>query len=259
MIDTHCHLSVEDFDHDRDQVVARARQAGVSLVLCPAIDSSTHDSMLAVCQQYPDFCLPMMGLHPTSVNNNPNWQHEIEIIKHHLSNPPASGFYAIGETGLDLHWSRDFLPQQTSAFHQQINLAISFNLPLVLHIRDAWPEALSILSQYSNHLLRGVAHAFSGSLSDYHALRSIGDFSLGIGGPITYKKNIWPHILPHINPSHILLETDAPWLPPTPHRGQRNEPSYLPLILASTASILNIPPSALDSITTSNAQRIFNL
>jgi TatD DNase family protein len=259
MIDTHSHISDSVYDSDRDEVLARAIEAGVTHILCPAVDSENHAAMISLCRERPDMCLPMMGLHPTSVNDNPDWEQEMSIVEKYLAEPPVERFCAIGETGLDLHWSRDFLTQQTAAFERQIDLALHYNLPLVLHIREAWAEATAVLQKYTGRGLRGVAHAFSGGLSEYHFLRSVGDFALGLGGPVTYKKNLWRELLPSIDPTHIVLETDAPWLPPEPFRGHRNESAHLTYILAAAANILNIPPSEVDRITTSNAMRIFGI
>ncbi len=183
--------------------------------------------MIAMCRANPGLCLPMMGLHPTSVNDNPDWERELDIVEQYLADPPVDRFYAIGEVGLDLHWSRGFLAEQTAAFERQIGLALRYDLPLAIHTREAWPEMITVLEKHTGRGLRGVLHAFSGSIDDYRRVRSVGDFAVGVGGSVTYKKSRWPELLPLIDPAHILLETDAPWLTPSPHRGQRNESSYL--------------------------------
>jgi TatD DNase family protein len=259
MIDTHSHMSDSAYDADREEVLARAVEAGVTHILCPAVDSENHAAMIDLCRAHPDLCLPMMGLHPTSVNDNPDRERELELVEKYLASPPVERFYAIGETGLDLHWSRDFLAEQTVAFERQIELALRYDLPLVLHIREAWGEAMAVLAPYAGRGLRGVAHAFSGGIDEYRFLRSVGDFALGMGGPVTYKKNLWRELLPSINPQHVVLETDAPWLPPEPFRGQRNESAHLTRIRDAAATILGMPPVEVDWITTSNAKRIFNL
>jgi TatD DNase family protein len=252
-------MSDSAFDDDREEALRRAQEAGVERILCPAVDSGNHAAMISLCRAHPRTCLPMMGLHPTSVNDNPDWEWEIEVIEKYLADPPVERFYAIGETGLDLHWSRDFLPQQIAAFERQIDLALRHDLPLVLHIREAWAEAKEVLRQYAGRGLRGVAHAFSGGLDDYRFLRSVGDFSLGMGGPVTYKKNLWRELLPLVDPAHIVLETDAPWLPPEPFRGRRNEPALLVHVRDAAAAILGLSPAEVDRVTTANARRIFNL
>ncbi len=257
MTDTHSHMFDGAFDDDRDDALRRAREAGVERILCPAIDSDSHDAMLAMCRANPGFCVPMMGLHPTSVNDNPRWERELAIVEAHLASPPEGGFCAIGEVGLDLHWSRDFLAEQTAAFEWQIDLAMRYDLPLAIHTREAWEEMCLVLEKYTGRGLRGVLHAFSGTLEDYRRVRAVGDFVLGVGGSVTYKKSRWKELLPAIDPTHIVLETDAPWLTPEPFRGRRNESSYLTYILTAAATILDLTPTRLDQLTTENTHRIF--
>ncbi len=261
MIDTHSHIFDGAFDTDRDEALKRAREAGVERILCPAIDSESHSAMLSMCRTHPGFCLPMMGLHPTSINDNPDWRRELEIVENYLASPPegTGRFYAVGEVGLDLHWSRDFLAGQTEAFERQIELALHYGLPLAIHTREAWAEMTAVLERHSGRGLRGVLHAFSGTLDDYRRIRRVGDFVVGVGGSVTYKKSRWRELLPHIAPSDIVLETDAPWLTPEPFRGRRNESSYLVYIRDAAAAILALAPSELTRITTDNARRIFNL
>jgi TatD DNase family protein len=247
------------FDADRDEALGHAREAGVERILCPAIDSESHDAMLAMCRANPGYCVPMMGMHPTSVNDNLDWERELAIVESHLASPPPGGFCAIGEVGLDLHWSRDFLAEQTAAFERQIELAISYDLPLAIHTREAWAEMFTTLEKYTGRGMRGVMHAFSGTLNDYRRVRAVGDFVLGVGGSVTYKKSRWRELLPAIDPAHIVLETDAPWLTPEPFRGRRNESSYLTHILTAAAAILDTSPADLDRITTGNVRRVFGL
>ncbi len=280
MIDTHSHMFDGAFDEDRAGALQRACEAGVERILCPAIDSESHGAMLAMCRENPDLCLPMMGLHPTSVNrccereqrppadyaeprggapqanDNPAWEEELALVERYLAEPPMR-LYAIGEVGLDLHWSRDFLTEQTAAFERQIDLALKYDLPLAIHTREAWAEMTATLEKYTGRGLRGVLHAFSGTLDDYRRIRAVGDFVLGVGGSVTYKKSRWRETLPGIDPAHIVLETDAPWLTPEPFRGRRNESAYLACILGAAAAILGITPPALDCITSDNARRIF--
>jgi TatD DNase family protein len=259
MIDTHSHMSDSAFDSDREAALLRAREAGVEQILCPAVDSENHAAMISTCRSNPGFCLPMMGLHPTSVNDNPDWEWELDTVERYLADPPVDRFYAIGETGLDLHWSRDFLPQQTVVFERHIELALRYDLPLALHIREAWPETMEVLGRYAGCGLRGVAHAFSGGADEYRRLRAVGDFVLGVAGPVTYKKNLWRELLPSVDLMHIVLETDAPWLPPEPFRGQRNESAYVSRVRDGVAAILGISLDEVDRVTSANARRIFNL
>ncbi len=256
MIDTHSHMFDGAFDGDREAALARAVEAGVTRILCPAIDSASHGAMLAMCRASEGLCLPMMGLHPTSVNDNPLWENELTIVEEYLA---TGGFCAVGEVGLDLHWSRDFLPQQTAAFERQIELALQYDLPLAIHTREAWAEMVAVLEKYAGRGLRGVMHAFSGSADDYRRVRAAGDFVLGVGGSATYKKSRWRELLPHVDPAHIVLETDAPWLTPEPFRGRRNESAYLTYIRDAVAAILGLTPGEVERITTENARRVFNL
>ncbi len=259
MIDTHSHMFDPAFDGDRAEALRRAREAGVTRIMCPAIDSESHAALIRMCKENPDLCLPMMGLHPTSVNDNPDWTWELEVVEQYLADPPVERFYAIGEVGLDLHWSRDFLAEQTAAFERQIALALQYDLPLVIHTREAWSEMVAVLEKHAGTGIRGVMHAFSGTLDDYRHIRATGDFVFGVGGSVTYKKSRWREMLPAIDPAHIVLETDAPWLTPEPFRGRRNESSYLVYIRDAAASILGIPSADLDRVTTRNAERIFNI
>ncbi len=259
MTDTHSHMFDGAFDADRDEALARALGAGVERILCPAIDSESHDALLAMCRARPGYCVPMMGLHPTSVNDNPEWERELEIVEAHLASPPAGGFCAIGEVGLDLHWSRDYVAWQTAAFERQIELALRYDLPLAIHTREAWAEMCAVLERYAGRGLRGVMHAFSGSLDDYRRVRAVGDFVLGVGGSVTYKKSRWRELLPAIDPAHIVLETDSPWLTPEPFRGRRNESSYLVYVLTAAATILGVAPADLDRLTTANTHRVFRI
>lgn len=257
LTDTHSHIYDEAFDADRDETMARALAAGVERMLLPAIDSGSHGALFATCRAYPGVCLPMMGLHPTSVNDNPSWREELALVEKMLAAPPAGRFYAIGEIGLDLHWSTGFLPEQTEAFEKQIELSLEYDLPLVIHTRDAWPEMTAILGKYKRTGVRGVMHSFSGSLDDYRAILSTGDFVFGIGGPVTYKKSTLPQVVAGMDLSRILLETDCPYLPPVPFRGKRNESSFLTYICEKVAEARGISAEEVAEATTANARRVF--
>lgn len=259
MIDTHSHLFDEAFGEDRAEAINRAAEAGVSLIMTPAIDSETHAALIAMCNRWPGLCLPMMGLHPTSVNDNPDWPRELEIVEQYLASPPVERFYAIGEVGLDLHWSKDYLAEQTAVFEKQIALSLRYGLPLVIHTREAWPEMVATLEKYAGTGIRGVMHAFSGTGEEYERICAVGDFVFGVGGSVTYKKSRWPELLPQMDPGRIVLETDSPWLTPVPFRGKRNESSYLVYIRDAAAAILGMTPEEVDRITTRNAMRIFGL
>ena len=189
LIDTHSHIYDDAFAGDRDEVVRRAVDAGIRYMLLPAVDSDTHNSLLSVCRDYPDICVPMMGLHPTSVNDNPGWTEELALVEEYLDHPPVGRFCAIGEVGLDLYWERKYLDEQVEAFERQIRLSLEYSLPLVIHTRDAWPEMVNVLSKYRHCGLRGIMHSFAGSLDDYNSISEFGEFLFGIGGPVTYKNS----------------------------------------------------------------------
>lgn len=259
MIDTHSHMFDAAFDEDRAEALQRAVGAGVTKIMSPAIDSESHAAMIRVCNENPGLCLPMMGLHPTSVNDNPQWPRELEIVEQYLAAPPVERFYAIGEVGLDLHWSKDFIADQMAVFERQIELSLRYGLPLVIHTREAWPEMVETIEKYAGTGISGVMHAFSGTLDDYRRIRAAGDFVFGVGGSVTYKNSRWGEMLPQMDRAHIVLETDSPWLTPVPFRGKRNESSYMTYIRDAVAAMLGITPAEVDRMTTGNAERIFNL
>ncbi len=259
MIDTHSHLYDEAFASDLDAVMARGREAGVTRVLLPAIDSTSHGALFAAAGAYPGECLPMMGLHPTSVNDNPAWRAELETVEKLLAAPPVERFWGVGEIGLDLHWSKDFLREQTEAFHVQVELALRHDLPVAIHTRDAWPEMRAALGRWRGRGLRGVMHAFSGGEDDYAAVKEAGDFVFGVGGVVTYKNSSLAALVAHMPLEDLVLETDAPYLAPVPWRGKRNETAYLAEVLHRVAEIRGMDPGAVAAATTANAKRIFGI
>lgn len=260
IIDTHTHIYDKAFDGDRDQAVERARAAGVRFMMCPAIDSGSHGRLFDLCRRHEGVCLPMMGLHPTSVNDNPAWREELALVEKYLASPPAGlKFHAVGEVGLDLYWSREWRKEQEEAFARQIELSLHYGSPLVIHTRDAWPQMTEMLSRYADRGLRGVMHSFSGTAEDYLAIKGFGDFMFGIGGPVTYRNSALPDIVRLMPMEDILLETDSPYLPPVPYRGKRNESSYLVNICDRVAEIKELDPAEVAAATTANAGRMFGL
>lgn len=259
LTDTHTHLYDEAFDEDRAGAIACAQAAGVGRFMCPAIDSGSHDRLFALCREYPGVCLPMMGLHPTSVNGNPDYRKELELVEKYLQNPPVDKFYAVGEVGLDLYWSKEWLREQEEAFGRQIELSLRYGLPLVIHTRDAWPEMIAALGKFAGRGLRGVMHSFSGTMEDYRTIKGFGDFMFGIGGPVTYKKSALAEIVEQIPLGDIVLETDSPYLPPVPYRGKRNESAYIAYICDKVAGIKGVLPAEVAQVTTANAERMFGL
>lgn len=260
IVDTHSHIYDEAFDADRREVLDRAQAAGVGMILLPAIDSRSHARLFGLAREEPGICRAMIGLHPTSVNDNPDFRDELRLVEQYLESPPQGVmFCAVGEVGLDLYWSRDFESQQVEALRYQAELAIKYDLPLVVHTRDAWERMHEVLGGFSGCGLRGVMHSFSGTFDDYMAVRAIGDFCLGIGGPVTYKRSALAEILPKMEVDDILLETDSPYLPPVPHRGERNQSAYLPLVRDKVAELYGLSAVEVERITTANAVRMFRL
>ncbi len=252
MIDSHSHTYSKDFETDFEEMIARAKEAGVTKIFMPAIDSETYEAMMSANRSFPDLCLPMIGLHPCSVKEN--FEQELELIENRLK---ENRFYAIGETGLDFYWDKTFTEQQYIALRRQIEWALRYDLPLVLHTRNATPETIDVIKEFSGSGLRGVFHCFGGSLQEAEEIIAL-NFLLGIGGVVTYKNSGLDKVLPHISLQHIVLETDAPYLAPVPYRGKRNEPAYLPKVAEAIAGIKNIKVVEVIAATTANAEGIFN-
>ncbi len=257
LIDTHSHLFDEAFETDRPETIRRAKEAGIGRILSPAIDSSSHEALFALCRTWPGYCLPMMGLHPTSVNDLPNWRDELELVKRYLSDPPAGAFCAVGEVGLDLYWDKNHLREQTEALEKQIEWSLEYDLPLAIHTRDAWPEMVALLEKYRGTSIRGVMHAFAESEETYLRVKECGDFLFGIGGTVTFKKSILAETLPRMSLDDLVLETDSPYLTPAPYRGKRNESSYLTFIRDRVAALMARTPEEVERCTTENARRMF--
>ena len=265
LIDTHSHLFVEEFTEDLPQVMERARKAGVSYIFMPNIDSTTIDAMLSVCRDYPGFCYPMIGLHPTSVNDNPAWREELARVERYLLDPPAGiRFCAIGEIGLDYYWSDAFVAQQTEAFVAQLRLAARFDLPVAIHTRAAWDDMCRIIeaeterARADGRRLRGVFHAFSEGAAAFERLCGC-DFRFGIGGTVTFKKSGVAEIVRTMPLDRIVLETDCPYLTPAPYRGQRNESAYVRLVCDKIAELKGIAAETVAAATTANAEALFGI
>lgn len=258
LIDTHTHLYAPQFDEDREEAVERALQAGVGKLFLPAIDEQMNEALFELTRKHPDMCYPMMGLHPTSVNDNLGFREDLKQVERWLSAPPEGiTFVGVGEVGMDLYWSRDFQQEQEEAFRFQVELALRHDLPLVIHTREAWEEMCAVLEEYRGRGLRAVMHSFSGTLGHYKRLKSMGDFLFGIGGPLTYKRSEIAEILPNMELDDLVLETDAPYLPPVPYRGKRNESAYLPLVAYKVAELRGISFDEVVRRTTANVARTF--
>lgn len=251
MIDTHCHLYSKEFLNDLEGIMERALQKGVQRFYLPAIDSESTEAMLKVENDYPERCFAMMGLHPCSVNND--YMQELQQVEAWLSKRP---FAAVGEIGLDFYWDKTFILEQYIVFRKQCALALQYDLPVVIHSRNATQETISIIREFSGSGLKGIFHCFSGTLDEAREIIDEG-FYLGIGGVITYKNSGLAEIITHIDLKHIVLETDAPYLAPVPFRGKRNESSYLELIALKIAECKKITLEEVVAITTDNAMHVF--
>ena len=250
-IDSHTHLFSTEFDEDQDQVMRRALDAGVTRMYLPNIDSGTIPAMLDLESRYPGTAFAMMGLHPCSVQANV--AEELDVVSHWLR---SRSFSAVGEIGLDFYWDQTFRTQQIEAFSTQIDWALAYGLPIVIHSRASTQECIDIVRSKQNGSLRGIFHCFSGTSAEATAIKELG-FLLGIGGVVTFKKSNLPELLSDIGLEHIVLETDAPYLAPTPYRGKRNESAYIPLIADRVAQIKQVSVEQVARVTTENALRVF--
>jgi TatD DNase family protein len=252
MIDTHSHLYSSEFAEDMEAIIARGVEAGVICSFLPAIDSSTHRAMMDLEERFPGRCRAMIGLHPCSVKENV--EEELNLIRNLLN---KRSFAAIGETGLDFYWDKTFVKEQYHALEVQTEWALSRNLPLILHTRNATQETIDVIRNFSGKGLTGIFHCFVGTLSEAEQIIDLG-FLLGIGGVVTFKNGGLQDVLPHIALESIVLETDAPYLAPVPYRGKRNETSYLPFISKRIAEIMQIDESLVQEVTTANARILFD-
>jgi TatD DNase family protein len=250
-VDTHAHIYSEKFESDRSLMLARTFEAEVSKILMPNIDSESIEGMFDLEQKYSQQCLSMMGLHPCSVNQD--FEKELQIVEGWLA---KRKFVAVGEMGIDLYWDKTFLEQQKEAFRIQAAWAKKYQLPLVIHAREAMKEVIGLLEELTDDSLVGVLHCFTGTLEEAKTLISM-NFKLGIGGVVTYKNGGLAPILKEISLKHLLLETDSPYLAPVPHRGKRNETSYIPIIAQKIAEIKGIDIEEVARQTTTNAQELF--
>ena len=250
-IDTHCHLYLKEFADDIAEVISRAEAVGVQKFYMPCIDSETLDSMLKLEKKYPSKCISMAGFHPCSVKEN--YKDELQIVDDILH---KRSFAAIGEIGLDFYWDRTFEKLQYESFHLQIEWALQYDIPIVIHSRDSMKQCIDVVEQHQNGKLQGIFHCFTGTAEFAKKIIDLG-FYLGIGGVLTYKNSGLAETLKNIPMNSIVLETDAPYLTPVPFRGKRNESSYLKYIAESVAVLKSISIEEVERITTSNAEKIF--
>lgn len=252
-IDTHSHLYDEAFAGDEDAAVSRAKEAGVSRIIFPDIDSQSRDAMFSFADRHPGVVFPCLGLHPTSVDAN--WQNELSAMEAYMDRD----IKAIGEIGMDCYWSKDFIKQQQEVMRIQLELAAQRDLPVIIHSRESTELIINILKDCRHLNLRGVFHAYSGSFETYKELQRLGDWYIGIGGVLTYKKASIAETVKEIPLERILLETDSPYLTPVPFRGKRNESSYIPHIASRLAELTGNEISRIAETTTSNARKLFNI
>ena len=254
IVDTHCHLYDEAFRPDFDDVLTRAREAGLEACVMPGIDRSCHESLVAMADALPGFAFPCIGLHPTSVSET--WEEELDFVKEHFAD---RRWYAVGEIGLDEYWSKDFVKEQIRVLEEQIVLAAEAGLPVIIHLREATDDFFRVLEDLRGVDFRGVMHAYSGSYETYRRLLTYADFRFGIGGVVTYKNAGVALAVEKMSLDDIVTETDCPWLTPVPFRGKRNEPSYVRLVVEKIAQIKQLPYEDVAASTTRNARRLFNL
>ncbi|WP_420578018.1 TatD family hydrolase [Ekhidna sp.] len=251
MIDTHAHIYLEHFEEDINEVINRALGAGIEKILLPNIDSSSIESMLKLEENYPDVCYPMMGLHPCSVKED--FEKELQLVEDWFS---KRSFLAVGEMGTDLYWDKSYWEQQKEAFHFQCKLALKYDLPIAIHCRETIDETIDLVSQYQGKGLKGVFHCFTGTVNQGKQITDQG-FYLGLGGVSTFKNGGMDQVIPHLDRSKIILETDSPYLTPTPYRGKRNEPAYVSLVADKVAEYLKMTKEELGELTTANANDLF--
>lgn len=254
LIDTHNHLYLEDFDPEQDDLITKAIESGIDTLLLPNVDISTVDRMHKLCDRYLDFAYPMMGLHPTSVN-----EHYIEDLKQIESNLHKRTYYGIGEIGIDLYWDKTYLKEQMLVFEEQMKWSIDRNLPIAIHTREAYPEVLECIYKVGPDKLKGVFHSFTGTESELEEIKKLKNFKLGINGVVTFKNSKLAETLKQTDIHHIVLETDAPYLAPVPYRGRRNEPVYIWKTAEKIADIYGLTLEEIVAKTRKNALDLFKL
>jgi TatD DNase family protein len=252
-IDTHAHIYSEEFAADADLVVRRAAASGIQMIVMPSIDRGHFEQMTMLASKFPDFLIPLIGIHPSSIKTD--YEAELEFVENELQ---KGKYRAIGEIGIDLYWDTTYVSQQIDAFEKQLQLALKYKLPVVIHQRESFSEILSVIGQDAYKGLKGVFHCYAGDVKTAEHLTEKG-FLLGIGGVVTYKNSMMSKVVAEIDLDYLVLETDAPYLPPVPYRGKRNEPSYIPVIAEKIAEIKLLDVEEVAQRTTVNAIRLFGL
>lgn len=253
LIDTHAHIYAPEFAEDRAAMLERAFEQGIQQMYMPNLDHTSIEAMLQLEEEYPGNCFAMMGLHPCYVNGD--FEQELQLVEEWLG---RKNFIAVGEIGLDYYWSTEFETQQEEAFAVQVNLAKKYQLPVVIHCRNSFGETVALLQKTGTDGLTGIFHCFTGTLADARQVTDMG-FMLGIGGVSTFKNGGLDKVLPFVDPKHIVLETDSPYLAPVPYRGKRNEVSYTALVARRVADIMQVPVEKIAAATTENALRLMKV
>ena len=255
MIDTHSHIFEPDFADDLPEVIARAKEIGVEKIFMPNIDDTSVDAMLGVCSQYPGYCFPMLGFHPTSVDADV--MPKVKEMKKRLTE--GHPYIAIGEVGLDLYWDKTYIKEQQMVLEEQIQWALEWELPLVIHCREAFPELFDVLKPYKETKLTGVFHSFTGTVNEAMELLDYSRFMVGINGVVTFKKSTLPEVLKVLPLDRLVLETDSPYLAPVPFRGKRNESSYVKRVAVKLAELYGVEIGEVERQTTANALKVFKI
>jgi TatD DNase family protein len=253
LLDTHCHLYLDEFNGDREKLIAEALASGIDTILLPNVDTTTIEAMLQLCARHPGFAYPMMGLHPTSVNKE--YPAQLREIENRLT---QQSYCAIGEIGIDLYWDTTFVSEQKAVFEKQLQWSIELDLPVAIHTRNAFPEVFECIDRVGADKLKGVFHSFSGTTNELDKIKQLKNFKVGINGVVTFKNSGLAGVLQQATLDDIVLETDAPYLSPVPYRGKRNEPTYIWKTAEKIAGIYNVSIESVALTTRRNALNLFN-
>lgn len=254
LIDSHSHMFAAEFEQDITNALKSARDNGIEKIILPNIDLDSIEPMLALSAAHPGLCLPTLGLHPCSV------QAGVEAVLGRLKPLfDQHRFYAVGEIGIDLYWDKTYLKEQQYAFETQVSWAKELGLPVIIHVRESFNEVFDIIDKLNSPELTGIFHCFTGNAEQAQHIIGYGGFKMGIGGVVTYKTSTLPEVLKSVDPKHLVLETDSPYLPPVPFRGKRNESAYIIYVAKKLAEVYGMPLDEIAAITTKNAEQIFKL
>lgn len=254
LIDTHNHIYLDAFDPEQDALIVAARASGIAALLLPNVDTTTIERMLDVCERYPNYAYPMMGLHPTSVDEH--YEENLRVIETWLGKRSYCG---IGEIGIDLYWDKSHLKEQKEVFEEQLRWSIDLHLPVAIHVRDAYMEVFDSIYKVKTEQLSGVFHCFNGNVEELEEIKKLTNFRIGINGVVTFKKSKLPDVLQHTTINDLVLETDAPYLAPVPYRGKRNEPIYIWKTAEKVAEIYGVSLEEAVEITKNNALSLFKI